>query len=63
MFHWNLWQMALWANVIGTLSEVDNIDAIDSLDPSKRLLLHKSCILKVLRIIFEAASSWAESKN
>ena len=55
--------MALWANVIGTLSEVDNIDAIDSLDPSKRLLLHKSCILKVLRIIFEAASSWAESKN
>ena len=62
MFNWSLWQMALWANVIGTLAKVDNIDAIDSLDPSKRLL-YKLCILKVLRSIFEAASSCTESKN
>ncbi len=54
--------MALCANVIGTLSEVDNTDAIDSLDPSKRLL-YNLCILKVLRSIFEAASKCAESKN
>ena len=54
--------MALWANVISTLSQVDNIDAIDSLDPSKRLL-YKLCILKVLRSTFDAASSYPESKN
>ena len=54
--------MALWANVIGSLSKVDNTNAIDSLDPSKRLL-YKLCTLKVLRSIFEAASNCAESKN
>ena len=54
--------MALWANVINTVLMVDNIDAIDSLDISKRLL-DKLCILKVLRSIFEAASNCAESKN
>ena len=54
--------MALWANVIGTLSKVDNTNTIDSLDISKRLL-YKLCIFKVLRSIFEAASSCAKSKN
>ena len=54
--------MALWANLINTLSMVDNTNAIDSLDLSKRLL-YKLFILKVLRSIFEAASSCAESKN
>ena len=54
--------MALWANVINTMSMVDNTNAIDSLELSKRLL-YKLCILKVLSSIFEAASSYAESKN
>ena len=54
--------MALWANVINTVSMVDNTNDIDSLELSKRLL-DKLCILKVPRSIFEAASSCAESKN
>ena len=54
--------MALWANVINTVSMIDNTNDIDSLELSKRLL-YKLCILKVLRSIFEAASSCAESKN
>ena len=54
--------MALWANVINTVSMVDNTNAIDSLELSKRLL-YNLCILKVLRSIFEAANSCAESKT
>ena len=40
--------MALWANVINTVSMVDNTNAIDSLELSKRLL-YKLGTIQILR--------------